>query len=232
MNTQTPSLNKKFQFLKSESLRQVESPIHSSSKMENLKHRPYPRELKHLTNEELHQNLLRLVGKERELLSEILLHIREIDARKLYLKMAYPNLFEYMTKHLGYSAGSAQRRIDAARLSKEVPSVIADLEKGDLNLAQIGLLQKSLRQSRSSKEEMLGNQEGLSASAASKETKEQILNDLKHKSFEESQGPCPFAHVSEECSEQQYSRRSPEWQPCGACRLCQKLLGQRGRHGR
>lgn len=91
--------------------------------------------LKSLSNEKLDKNLQQLVHREREILSEILLHICEVDRRKLYLELAYPNLFSYMTEHLRYSAGSAQRRIDAARLSKEVPEIVESLESGSLNLS-------------------------------------------------------------------------------------------------
>ncbi|MBC7465351.1 MAG: HNH endonuclease [Bdellovibrio sp.] len=76
-------------------------------------------DFKKLSNTELDQTLKQAVRKERQLLSEILLHMVEVDRRKLFLTLAYPNLFDYLTKHIGYSAGSAQRRIDAARLSKE-----------------------------------------------------------------------------------------------------------------
>ena len=102
--------------------------------------------LKSLSNETLNQNLKSLVKSERELLSEILQLISEVDRRKLYLKLAYPSLFEYLTKELGYSFGSAQRRIDAARLMQDVPDLNDKLESGLLNLIQVSVLQKSLRE--------------------------------------------------------------------------------------
>src|SRR6476469_4288027 len=102
--------------------------------------------LQKLSNEELDLNLKSLVLKEREILSSILEHICEIDRRKFYLKMAYSSLFDYLTKHLGYSAGSAQRRIDAARLLREVPELCEKLESGTLNLSQVSLVQKAIRQ--------------------------------------------------------------------------------------
>jgi hypothetical protein len=125
--------------------------------------------LQNLSNEELDQNLKYLVLKEREVLSEILEHIAEIDRRKFYLKMAYSSLFDYLTKHLGYSAGSAQRRIDAARLLKEVPELSRKLESGILNLAQVSLVQKAAR---------------LKKATANKR---EILASLENKSFSESQ---------------------------------------------
>jgi hypothetical protein len=126
--------------------------------------------LEKLSNEELALNLKALISKEREILSEILEHILEIDRRKFYLKMAYSSLFDYLTKHLGYSAGSAQRRIDAARLMKEIPELSQKLENGSLNLSQVSLVQKAIRQ----KKVQISN-------------KREILESLENKSFSESQ---------------------------------------------
>jgi hypothetical protein len=126
--------------------------------------------LQKVTNEELALNLKSLISKEREILSLILEHILEIDRRKFFLKMAYSSLFDYLTRHLGYSAGSAQRRIDAARLMKDVPELSEKLESGSLNLSQVSLVQKAIRQ----KKVQISN-------------KLEILESLENKSFFESQ---------------------------------------------
>jgi hypothetical protein len=125
--------------------------------------------LQKLSNEELDQNLRNLVIKEREVLSEILEHILEIDRRKFFLKMAYSSLFDYLTKHLGYSAGSAQRRIDAARMLREVPELSQKLESGTLNLSQVSLVQKAIRQRKAAV------------------SKREILESLENKTFSQSQ---------------------------------------------
>lgn len=91
--------------------------------------------LKKITDQNLHTNLKSLVVGEREMPSEILIHIVEVQRRKLYLTFGYGSLFDYLTKNIGYSNGSAQRRIDAARLSFDAPEVIKKLESGELNLA-------------------------------------------------------------------------------------------------
>ncbi len=49
--------------------------------------------LKNLTNAELNNQLKDLVQKERKILHVILLHIREVDRRKLYLEKAYFQVF-------------------------------------------------------------------------------------------------------------------------------------------
>jgi hypothetical protein len=147
----------------------------------------YSMQLKHVSDEALDQSLLAFVKKEKEVLKDILLHIVEVDRRRLYLRMAYPSLFAYLTEHIGYAAGSAQRRIDAARLSQEVPSVIQDLEAGHLNLSQVTLLQKAFREHKRRDKNTTDNENHLEPQIALKETKVKLLTELKHKSYAESQ---------------------------------------------
>jgi hypothetical protein len=97
--------------------------------------------LEKLKDSELHLNLKNLVVRERELLYEILLHIAEVDRRKLYLAMAYPSLWEYMLS-LGYSESSAYRRIQAGRLLNRVPEIGIKIEEGSINLSQACELEK------------------------------------------------------------------------------------------
>lgn len=132
--------------------------------------------VKNISDQDLDSRLKLLVSKEREVLSHILIHIAEVDRRKLHLDLAYSSLFEYLTKHVGYSNGSAQRRIDAARLSREIPSVIEDLQSGKVNLMQISLLQKSVRQVQSE-----------SKIKVSTKTKANLVSGLADKSFSQSQ---------------------------------------------
>lgn len=144
--------------------------------LKSLKLKSSAIQLSKLANEELNSQLKALVQQERELLSEILRHIAEVDSRKLYLKMAYPNLFTYLTEHLGYSAGSAQRRIDAARLLNEVPALAEKLESGDLNLSQVSVVQKAIRQK--SKEARV---------SVSQEEKQNLFESLSGQSYEATQ---------------------------------------------
>ena len=132
--------------------------------------------LKKLTDQNLDNNLKELVASEREILAEIILHIIEVETRKLYLKFGYGSLFEYLTQHVGYANGSAQRRIDAARLAMVVPKVVADLESGDLNLSQVSLLQKSIRAVQLD-----------SKTKVDQKTKEELVDLLSNKSFAESE---------------------------------------------
>lgn len=104
------------------------------------------KKLSDLTDSELENNLRTLVFRERNLLHEALLHIQEVDLRKLYLRRARPNLWEYLTLDLRMSPGSAQRRIDASRLAEEIPQTFDLIAKGSIHLSQIAIMQKGLRQ--------------------------------------------------------------------------------------
>lgn len=99
-----------------------------------------------LNNSELEASLKDLVSKERKLLHVILEHIKEVDTRKLYLERAYSSLYEYLIKELNYSGSAAMRRIEAARLLREVPLIKEKIQDGSLNLSQIGELSKAIKE--------------------------------------------------------------------------------------
>ncbi len=129
-----------------------------------------------LKNSELDSKIKTLAQKEREILYDVLLHINEADRRRLYLELAFPSLFAYLTEGCGYSAAAAQRRIDAARLMNSVPQVIHKIKSGEISLSQVSLLQKSIREKNKA-----GNQRVLP------ETKREIIENLCAKSMPESQ---------------------------------------------
>jgi hypothetical protein len=87
-----------------------------------------------------------LAAKERELLYDILLTIKEINSRKLYLELGFSSLFSYLTTGVGYGESSAFRRIEAARLLKDAPELGARIQSGEITLNQISMVQKAARQ--------------------------------------------------------------------------------------
>jgi hypothetical protein len=94
--------------------------------------------LKHLTNDTLLADTKNLAGRERELTSQILHHLKEIDSRKLYCDLGYSSLYAYCRFELGYSEGSAQRRIDGARILVHIPEIGLKIESGELTLGALG----------------------------------------------------------------------------------------------
>jgi hypothetical protein len=86
-----------------------------------------------------------LAEKERQVLSELLLFLQEVDERKLYCDRGCGSLFQYCVKVLKYSEASAQRRIDAMRLNREIPEIQEKIESGELNLSVVSRAQTFFR---------------------------------------------------------------------------------------
>lgn len=99
-----------------------------------------------LSDRDLESSLKDLVRQERTLLHEILLHIREVDRRKLFLDRARSSLFDYLVTELGYSSSAAMRRIEASRLLIQVPELAVSIQEGKINLTQVGELSRALKE--------------------------------------------------------------------------------------
>lgn len=141
--------------------------------------------LNRLKDLELHESFIQTAKKERAITNEVLMHILEVDRRRLHLSMAYPSLFEYMVKGLGYSESSAMRRIHAARAMRETPRLGEKLEDGSLSLTQVTKVQMAVRQiqkegvvvSREQKQNLFQTLEGKSG----KETDQILAKELNFK---------------------------------------------------
>lgn len=93
------------------------------------------------SNKELHEKLKYLVRTERNLLTTILDHLAEVRRRRIYTELGYSSLFNYCTKELNYSESAAVRRIQALKLTEELPEIKDKLNSGALNLSTISLAQ-------------------------------------------------------------------------------------------
>ena len=87
-----------------------------------------------------------LVRTERKITAEIIEIIKEIDRLRLYLDYGHTSMFSFLTKEIGYTPAAAQRRIDAARLSMEIPKLKEDLKSGVINLSQVSMMAQAVRQ--------------------------------------------------------------------------------------
>ena len=88
----------------------------------------------------LNAKLLRLRASEREIVSEIISCLSEVDRRRVYREWGYPSLFEYCTRGLGYSESAAFRRIAVARSVRKFPQVLEHLKSGWINLTAASLI--------------------------------------------------------------------------------------------
>lgn len=93
--------------------------------------------LKHLTDASLLRDIKKLTQKEREITTEILHHLKEIDRRKLYSDLKYSTLFEYCIKELGLPESCAHRKIEASRLLNDIPEIEQKIEEGTLNITNL-----------------------------------------------------------------------------------------------
>jgi hypothetical protein len=90
-----------------------------------------------LGDKELVEILNVLVRKECDTTLEILIHLAELEERKLHLKLGYSSLFAYCTIKLGYSEPAANRRIKAARCIRQYPETYNLLLHKKINLSTI-----------------------------------------------------------------------------------------------
>ena len=117
-----------------------------------------------LSDSELMASLYAVCSDSRRLLAKLLVHLNEVEERRLDAKAAMPSLFEFCIRRLGMSEGEACRRIAAARLVKRFPSLLARVESGALHLTNLELLKEHFTD---------GNVEDL-ARAASGKTKREV----------------------------------------------------------
>lgn len=111
--------------------------------------------LQHISDQELLYKTKLLIKEERKFTHQILLHLREIDDRKLYADLKYSSLYDYTMKELGYSEDESFRRISAMRFLKRNPTIAPKVERGEIALSTLNLLdkfQKSDTKSRSIEE--------------------------------------------------------------------------------
>ena len=67
----------------------------------------------------------------------LLVHLREVDRRMLYMTKTTRSLFEFVRKELHFSEGETSLRIAAMRLLAEIPELEAKIEVGVLNMTQL-----------------------------------------------------------------------------------------------
>lgn len=87
----------------------------------------------------------KLVRTERKITHLVLECIAEIDRRKIYLEQAFPSLYEFLVTKYGYSPSAAVRRIESARLLRDLPQIAEKIESGSLNLSQLSKVQQAVR---------------------------------------------------------------------------------------
>jgi len=98
------------------------------------------RTLHSVPDDELLRRLGELVSQSRRVEADLVLHLGEVDERRLYARQAFPSMFAYCTEHLRLSEAEAYRRITVARAARRHPVLLAMLRDGRLHLSGIALI--------------------------------------------------------------------------------------------
>jgi hypothetical protein len=100
--------------------------------------------LGHLSDEALVAQLAGITRSHRALTAELVAHLGEMDARKLYLSHATSSLFGYCVERLGFSEDEACRRVEVARLARRFSCIYGRIERGEVTLSVLGRLKPVL----------------------------------------------------------------------------------------
>jgi len=93
--------------------------------------------LSHLSDGALLRDLHALVARDRATTAELLAHLAEVDARKLYLPAAYPSMYAWCVGELGLCEQAAFKRIRAARAARQFPALYPAIADGRLHLSAV-----------------------------------------------------------------------------------------------
>jgi 5-methylcytosine-specific restriction endonuclease McrA len=100
--------------------------------------------LRSLSDNEILSRILRLTRRERSVTLLVLLHLIEIERRRLHLKQGYGSMHAYCTSGLGYSHSAANRRVRTARCVARFPEVHDMLKANEVNLSTIAQVSRIL----------------------------------------------------------------------------------------
>lgn len=93
-----------------------------------------------LPRNELLARLRELVRKDDAIEAELLAHLGEVDARRLYLDEGCSSMFAYCVRVLHFAEAVAYKRIQAARAARSHPALLEAVRRGELHVTGVGLL--------------------------------------------------------------------------------------------
>ncbi len=164
--------------------------------------------LTNLSDEELLSSLSAVYMQTRRLLGRLLLHLIEVEARRLDLRSACSSLYDFCQRRLGMSESEAVRRIEAARLVRRFPTLLGYIERGELHMTALLLLRRALTDD---------NIEELVAAAAGKTKREvqELLAARAPKPDVSLQQGCPRRRGSSHSRHRVIGSSSPSARKCG-----------------
>src|SRR5687767_6165665 len=102
-------------------------------------------DLGHLPASELIRGADVLAASDRGTTAELVAHIAEIDAQRLYEALGFESTYAYCLGRLHLSEDAAYKRIQVARVARKYRRLFTDLEEGRLNLSAVCLLAAHLK---------------------------------------------------------------------------------------
>jgi hypothetical protein len=93
-----------------------------------------------LSDDQLLGRLSELLQSSRRVEAELVVHIGEVDDRRLFAREGWPSMFAYCTEALHLSEHEAYLRITVARAAREHPVLLTMLANGQLHLSGIAKL--------------------------------------------------------------------------------------------
>ena len=76
--------------------------------------------------------------------ADLLVHLAEIEERRLHSEMAFPTLFAFCVDELGFSEDQAHNRTTVARAARRIPAMLESLRSGAVHLTGLRLLARHL----------------------------------------------------------------------------------------
>ncbi|MBN1606666.1 MAG: hypothetical protein JW940_08530, partial [Polyangiaceae bacterium] len=98
------------------------------------------RNVSRLSDAELTRSLCALVRRDHQVTADLLIHLGELDARRLYAAMGYSSLFGYCVTALSFSEDVAYKRVAAARIARRYPVVLELVAGGKIHLSALLLV--------------------------------------------------------------------------------------------
>src|SRR6187402_527027 len=98
----------------------------------------------HLSDGALIAEVARCARDERHATAQLVAHLAELDARRLYLGAGHSSLFAYCHRALGLSEDVAYNRVETARTCRLFPEVLDRLVDGSLTVTSVRLLARHL----------------------------------------------------------------------------------------
>jgi hypothetical protein len=132
--------------------------------------------IKSSADQNLLLNLSKLFESERKTTRFVLLHLLEVESRKLYAKRGFDSLFRMLVVDFKQSETSANRRLQAMRILRDVPVAQECIVSGKVNLTTLSMAQSQIRK-----------QEKFTGHKVSAAKKAEIVENIKNKTQAEAE---------------------------------------------